>query len=349
MKTIVTDTYETVPLPLGSSTNFRVLYIEPCSKPESEIFCNLQVRIMKPPPPYIALSYTWGEPTPTRTIQLNRKPFQIRQNLWDFLVEARTRALTTMIWVDALCIDQTQDSERSHQVSMMDRIYSTARHVIVWLGRATAFMERTLPAIRIAYFEQLEINGVINLKGAGYVTEEFSMAVRDICERQYWNRVWILQEFAPVRKIVMWYGSQVVDEIALMWLLKTGKPYPRNVLPSAQSQLLEEEDWAQQFNRVMSYRSTLQVTNYRQCLEYVLARFGGNMGCSDSRDGLFALLSLIDPEEIHHLGLTTDYTKSAEEIFQDTWNAIRKIIRQDLWTGLRCSQGIVFYFHMVLP
>jgi len=107
MTTTTIDTYETVPLPLGSSTNFRVLSTEPCSKPEDEIFCNLQVKTMKPPPTYIALSYTWGEPSPTRTIQLNGKPFQVRQNLWDFLVEARSRALTIMIWVDALCIDQT--------------------------------------------------------------------------------------------------------------------------------------------------------------------------------------------------------------------------------------------------
>ena len=185
MTTTTTYTYETVALPLGSSTNFRVLSIEPCSKPEDEIFCNLQVKNMKPPLPYIALSYTWGEPSSTRTTQLNGKPFQVRQNLWDFLVEARSRALTTMIWADALCIDQTQDSERSQQVFVMDRIYSTARHVIVWLGRAIAFMEKVLPAMRIAYFDNLETNGLIHLKGVSHVTEDFSMALRDICKRRY--------------------------------------------------------------------------------------------------------------------------------------------------------------------
>ena len=167
------------------------------------------------------------------------------------------------------------------------------------------------------------------------------MAVRDICERRYWTRVWILQEFAPARKIIMCYDSQIVDEIALWWLLQSGKSYPRDLLPSAQPHFLEEEDWAQQFNKVMSYPNTLQVTKYRQCLEYVLARFGGNMRCSDGRNGLFALLSLIDPEEIHRWGLTPEYAMLAEEIFQDAWEAVRKIIRQDQSAELRCSQHIV--------
>jgi hypothetical protein len=39
-----------------------------------------------------------------------------------------------MLWVDAICIDQTDASEKSYQVGLMARIYMQAHQVIVWLG-----------------------------------------------------------------------------------------------------------------------------------------------------------------------------------------------------------------------
>lgn len=38
------------------------------------------------------------------------------------------------LWVDAICIDQTNDAERAQQVSIMAKIYSAAQHVLVWVG-----------------------------------------------------------------------------------------------------------------------------------------------------------------------------------------------------------------------
>ncbi|KAK7178548.1 heterokaryon incompatibility protein [Paraphaeosphaeria sporulosa] len=36
------------------------------------------------------------------------------------------------LWVDAVCIDQSNTSERTYQVRMLDRIYSEAECVVVW-------------------------------------------------------------------------------------------------------------------------------------------------------------------------------------------------------------------------
>jgi hypothetical protein len=40
------------------------------------------------------------------------------------------------IWIDALCIDQSNLPERNHQVKLMSALYSQARHVVAWLGEA---------------------------------------------------------------------------------------------------------------------------------------------------------------------------------------------------------------------
>lgn len=38
------------------------------------------------------------------------------------------------MWVDALCINQTDNVERAEQVAKMGSIYSRTSHLIVWLG-----------------------------------------------------------------------------------------------------------------------------------------------------------------------------------------------------------------------
>jgi hypothetical protein len=71
-----------------------------------------------------ALSYTWGNPSPTFTILIDTLAFNIRQNLWLFLCGERRCKRTGFIWIDALCIDQSNAMERNHQVALMKEIYS---------------------------------------------------------------------------------------------------------------------------------------------------------------------------------------------------------------------------------
>ncbi|KAK4890721.1 hypothetical protein LTR27_010648 [Elasticomyces elasticus] len=86
-------------------------------------------------PTYTALSYMWGPPEPSRTILLDGQPFSIRLNLWQCLQVLRKRASPeACYWIDQLCIDQERLVERAEQVQRMDQIYSSADHVLVWLG-----------------------------------------------------------------------------------------------------------------------------------------------------------------------------------------------------------------------
>jgi hypothetical protein len=39
-----------------------------------------------------------------------------------------------LLWVDAICIDQSNIEERNHQVKLMDLIYKNAKIVFMWLG-----------------------------------------------------------------------------------------------------------------------------------------------------------------------------------------------------------------------
>jgi len=85
-----------------------------------------------------ALSYTWGSESTTLPITINGHKKHVTPNLQAALrcVQRTPAVSNTNLWIDALCINQDDEVEKSHQVAMMGDIYSSARQVIVWLGEA---------------------------------------------------------------------------------------------------------------------------------------------------------------------------------------------------------------------
>lgn len=85
-------------------------------------------------PLYRALSYTWGVPNPTYSIIINEQEFTIRSNLFGFLQIYGPRHLDEYIWIDQICVDQSNIEERNCQVRFMPDIYRGAEEVLIWLG-----------------------------------------------------------------------------------------------------------------------------------------------------------------------------------------------------------------------
>jgi hypothetical protein len=92
-----------------------------------------------PPQTYKALSYTWGDSADTVPIILNDRTVYITRNLKEALQCLRNLQIAVPVWVDAVCINQADDAERTTQVQLMRQIYQTADEVIVYLGHAEPF------------------------------------------------------------------------------------------------------------------------------------------------------------------------------------------------------------------
>jgi hypothetical protein len=80
----------------------------------------------------------------------------VRQNLFDFLEHMRlgfiTSAKTTqLIWIDALCIDQSSIDERNHQVAQMGAIFQGATVVRIWLGKCIRLCH-ALPKVEVFHY-----------------------------------------------------------------------------------------------------------------------------------------------------------------------------------------------------
>ncbi|KAF2240619.1 HET-domain-containing protein, partial [Trematosphaeria pertusa] len=122
--------------PLDDTPNsFRLLEILP-EKADGRI--QLRIRHDKMPTTYKCLSYMWGDATESHEVLMNGSTSPIRKNLHDFLEMARVRFPNEKLWIDALCINQSDNAERGHQIQRMGDIYRGASEVLAWLGNTYA-------------------------------------------------------------------------------------------------------------------------------------------------------------------------------------------------------------------
>lgn len=96
-----------------------------------------------------AVSYVWGHDEPSHEITVNGHSVLVRRNLWHLLNawKRMRRGKRTVLWIDALSIDQQNPSERNHQVALMGNIYRTANQVLAYLGEGSQDTNAMLPLL----------------------------------------------------------------------------------------------------------------------------------------------------------------------------------------------------------
>ncbi|KAH8727086.1 heterokaryon incompatibility protein-domain-containing protein [Phaeosphaeriaceae sp. PMI808] len=136
-----------IPLNLNTSS-IRLIEVLPAGLEET-VQC--KIRHATVDDEYTCVSYVWGPPGDMHLIHVERRPFYVRRNLWEFLNmvsfqiagsrspdeagnKLDVRKAATSLWIDALCIDQNSNEERNHQVQQMGRVFSGAQRVMSWIG-----------------------------------------------------------------------------------------------------------------------------------------------------------------------------------------------------------------------
>lgn len=189
--------------------------------------------------PYEALSYPWGDdPNETEQIWLRvgeendpsgeagakspagpknatrkkAKPYQITKNLKSALLLLRSQIkppeYVRRIWVDALCINQNNDDEKSIQIPLMAEIYSHATRVCIWLGADTKPGESKKACdfvntvTQFDHFDELVVDNDM--------TEQWD-AFCSLLKRPWFSRRWIVQEIAVARGAIMYCGTGEVN------------------------------------------------------------------------------------------------------------------------------------------
>lgn len=121
---------------LAYPSAIRLVVLLPAKEKHSDIFCVLcnSTLSRSESNQYEALSYVWGTSSKRKSITVNGRQFQATENLELALRNLRYRDKHRVLWIDSMCINQNDVTERNKQVQQMDCIYSKTQMVVVWLG-----------------------------------------------------------------------------------------------------------------------------------------------------------------------------------------------------------------------
>lgn len=267
-------------------------------------------------PDYDALSYVWGSEDDMQLIQMNGCSFSIRNNLWQFLMQASTSGFrytsgVTLtpgyIWIDQLCIDQESEPEKSAQVMDMHRIFEHARSGIVWLGPArpetveeVAILEKKATGAREDWTRNLELDLDEGLRD---VPKFKQIANLNILKLPYWTRIWTVQEFVIPDRLTMILGTVAFDA-SLLEDLKRGAE-------KCDTTFLESASGASPYLR---WRVSSRKVKDTTCAKDVFQAFS-HLDCSDSKDKVYGLAALLATRTSCE-PIPVDYSKSPTEIYE---------------------------------
>lgn len=205
MPTFQTTSFQYTPL---EDHSFRLISAVQPVDPRAPLNFTLREYPVFGSPRYAALSYCWGSSAKTATIRVNEHLIAVTQNLHSALSDlaeasrngrGHVHPHVNHLWVDAICIDQSNSRERDHQVKQMRKIYHSASIVLAYLGTEgpdTAAAFRALNADRpqrppgtVRFHKAAAERGGADGRLWSHADETGAVLLQ--CE--YWTRTWIVQ------------------------------------------------------------------------------------------------------------------------------------------------------------
>ncbi|KAH6699734.1 heterokaryon incompatibility protein-domain-containing protein [Leptodontidium sp. MPI-SDFR-AT-0119] len=181
--------------------NIRLVTIAPGSWEDDVYFTIEQQSPSDVANHYDCLSYTWGDPVDLRRIYCQTSYTCLNVTTSCQLAMRRLRLLLRprRVWIDAVCINQHDLSERAQQVSIMGEIYKRARAVVIYLGEEA---DRSSDAMN--YLNE------IRLQKASWSTPlapNLMSALAALIARPWFSRIWVLQELFNAASATIVCGS----------------------------------------------------------------------------------------------------------------------------------------------
>lgn len=286
------------------SDETRFMIIEP-GESSDPVRCRLFHERFSNDPIYEALSYTWGGEEKPCWLGINAGDrgsaceLSVTQNCFNALRTLRRTDRCRTMWIDAVCINQSEIPERGQQVRIMPEIYRNAKSVIVYLGEGTGSSDIAMSSIfsdlwkAAAKYEEDETT-----TSSIAVTTEESVHQKPLLAREWFSRIWVLQEVYMARTATVVCGKKFLPWEPYFRLL--GGWRSENVLSDRTPQVL-----------TIRQRRNVENARSRELLDLLADTRSCN--CKDPRDRVFALLSMSNAK--YRAGLIADYSMSVEQVY----------------------------------
>jgi Heterokaryon incompatibility protein (HET) len=323
----------------------RLLRVFPAFRNSAPIVCDIRKCTLDVASShaYRALSYVWGDPEAEKQpITLEGSTLMVQPNLESALRHLRGKVIPLIIWVDAVCINQSDRKERGQQVMFMREIYLSATIVNVWLGPASDESDRAMDFVAAAWTE-LERNGgqnsaeffqwYIGQTSPANSTSPWRALVA-LMKRDWWSRVWVIQEVSNCVAL----EKPVYISCGIRWMYY--KPFLQTFAALCQcfyQSINQDDEDFKDFDRIVQITSDLEMvpmfsgfglSQHTSLLDLVSTyRFHK---ATDPRDKIYGLQGLIhDQNDKDLLKFKPDY---------DSLNHVQKLYIQFATHFIECGR-----------
>lgn len=265
----------------------RILTLHPASNHEEPLSANLDLAPLDDcEDAFESLSYTWGDAAPVDEIATEGARVSIGKKLSQALRRLRRSGRPRKLWVDAVCINQMDLTEKTTQVPLMDSIYTTAKRTVVWLGESGS----------------VALDSVIEARRKNGPGEALYFHPRkNLLDLPWSSRRWIIQEIALAKDVLVTYS-----DLEMKWeeFLGAADQKWRNYGP---------DDQVRNDHSLTILRMRQQTTRNDSILA-LLERFAFAK-CSVPHDFIAGLLAIQTNEAALKIPFQVDYRLAVEKVY----------------------------------
>ncbi|WKT52850.1 Heterokaryon incompatibility [Fusarium oxysporum f. sp. vasinfectum] len=291
-------------------------------------------------------------------ISLSNHDFLVGDNAAAALRRLRWKMKKRVLWIDGTCINQADVDEKNEQVPLMQKIYGQAQNVLVWLGEPTDGsilgmrllqnrmasvgwhqwkVDQTYGKPTLPFFKSVK-SSIAMMNRSRLIQEQLNGEVRELLDRPWWRRTWIIPEVVLAKHIQIICGDEVVTWDTMASLLKRlrmtqaevqvfgVKLSDRNIFPD------------RMYNLISGYHQQWHSTAGRLELLDMLYQFR-ILECAVAHDRIYRFLGIVHPDVAakispdYHLDVPQVYRDFARTMIQVT-NNLHVLNCTRYWSGV---------------
>ncbi|KAF3763375.1 HET-domain-containing protein, partial [Cryphonectria parasitica EP155] len=178
------------------------------------IHCETRVVALSDKPVYEVLSYRWGDPEAKRVVTLDNQQTFVTTKLHAALLRVRLEDKQRTIWIDQLCIDQDNLTEKAVQIRLMREIYTNCSQCLIWVDEINptvpqADAEAIIDALNSIAYKTLPVPPCLASASAFHGPIQALKSI-SVGTHPWWNRIWTVQEsILPANKVFLWGPLQL--------------------------------------------------------------------------------------------------------------------------------------------
>ena len=217
------------------------------------------------------------------------------------------------LWIDSVCIDQTNLAEKGAHIPSMGRVYEKASRTLIWLGPAAQSSFSVMQFINqlARRWQEDDLRSSTVEWAVPFLSPIFDPLLA-LLQRSWWSRLWVIQEVLKAREHTVFCGH---DEAPLQSF---------RVFFELNKELRQRETrpyfiyhcFTEVFSVLESYQEAAHSGKDTSMQLFPWVERTQGFSCANSRDRIYALLSLCDPAAREGLPVSYDSRQLSNQLLQ---------------------------------